>query len=122
MSETDRLVERYVNLWIEPDARIRRETVRELWADDGAHVLLAPPREIREAANGLGFRDPTFELRGHDALAARVTRSYEQFIAPGQFSFRSRKNAVRLGDVLTFNWEMIPRDGGAVVGVGQEIL
>ena len=51
-----------------------------------------------------------------------MTLSYDQFIAPGQYTFRSRNDAVRLGDVVTFHREMAARDGGAVVGVGQEIL
>jgi hypothetical protein len=36
-----------------------------------------------------------------------VTRSYQDFVAPGEFSFRRRDNAARLDDVVKFNWEMV---------------
>jgi hypothetical protein len=29
---------------------------------------------------------------------------------------------MRLHDVVKFNWEMVPRGGGAVAGVGLEVL
>jgi hypothetical protein len=51
-----------------------------------------------------------------------VTRSYEEFIASGEFVFRARDNADRLGNVVKFNWEMVPTSGGEVAGVGLEIL
>jgi hypothetical protein len=46
------LVRRYVAVWHEPDAELRRKAIRELWAEDGAHIL-QPPQEIRQAAAGL---------------------------------------------------------------------
>jgi hypothetical protein len=115
------LVDRYVALWMEANPSIRREIIRELWAPDGAHVL-EPPGEIRDAAKRLAFRAPALEARGHEALEARVTRAYEEFIAPGQFAFRSRGNASRLHDVVKFNWEMVPVGGGSAAAVGLEIL
>jgi hypothetical protein len=51
------LVRRYVALWHEPAAELRRKAVHDLWAEDGAHVL-APPQEMRQAAAGLGFPSP----------------------------------------------------------------
>jgi hypothetical protein len=50
-----------------------------------------------------------------------VTRAYEEFVAPGTFTFSSRRNADRLHDVVKFTWEMVSRDG-EVAGVGLEIL
>jgi hypothetical protein len=115
------LVDRYVALWMEANRDIRRRIIRELWAPHGTHVL-EPPREIRDAASALGFRTPALEARGYEALEARVTRAYEEFIAPGRFVFRSRDNASRLRDVVKFGWEMVPVGGGAVAAVGLEIL
>jgi hypothetical protein len=114
------LADRYVAVWKEPDATRRRNAIRELWTEDGVH-LLQPPQEIRQPAATLGMT-PTLEARGHDALQVRVTRAYEEFIAPGEFIFRSRDNAARLHDVVKFNWEMVPSGGGAVAGVGLEVL
>jgi hypothetical protein len=114
------LVDRYVALWSEPDAEQRGRAMAELWTQDGAQFL-QPPQQVREAAAGLGVT-PTLEARGHDELKVRVTRSYEEFIAPGEFVFRARDNAARLGNVVKFNWEMVPVGGGEAAGVGLEIL
>ncbi|GAA1637154.1 hypothetical protein ACFQY4_18985 [Catellatospora bangladeshensis] len=113
--------DRYVAVWSEPDAERRRAAVRELWSADAVHVL-QPPQEMRQAAEGLGFDRLVLEARGHDALEVRVTRAYEEFVAPGTFVFRSRGDVDRLHDVVKFRWEMAPRAGGDVAGVGLEIL
>ncbi|GLW98832.1 hypothetical protein [Microtetraspora sp. NBRC 16547] len=114
------LVGRYVAVWNEPDAELRRKAIAELWTEDGVQIL-QPPQEIRETAAALGLT-PILEARGHEALDVRVTRSYEEFIAPGEFFFRPRDNADRLADVVKFNWEMVPTGGGEPAGVGLEIL
>ena len=115
------LAGRYIALWNEPDAALRRKAIQVLWAEDGAHIL-QPPVEIREAAAALGFDSTTLEAHGYGALEARVTRSYDRFVAPGQYTFQPRDNAVCLHNVVKFNWEMIPADGGEVAGAGLEIL
>src|SRR6185312_14396963 len=73
------LVRRYVAVWHEPDAELRRKAVHELWAEDGAQVL-QPPEEMRRAAAGLGFPSLVLRARGHEELEARVTRTYHEFI------------------------------------------
>ncbi|MFD9740662.1 hypothetical protein [Umezawaea sp. NPDC059074] len=114
------LTDRYVAVWNEPDADVRRDTIRELWADDATHVL-RPPQDIRQAVEGLGFIATALEARGHAALEFRVTRAHEEFVAPGTFTFSSRGNADRLHDVVKFTWEMVSSDG-EVAGVGLEVL
>ncbi|MFC7530597.1 hypothetical protein [Actinoplanes sp. GCM10030250] len=115
------LTDLYVSVWGEPDAERRRDTIRRLWSADAVHVL-QPPQEMRQAAEGLGFDRLVLEARGHDALESRVTRAYEEFVAPGTFVFRSRGDADRLQDVVKFRWEMVPRTGGDPAGTGLEIL
>jgi hypothetical protein len=110
------LVETYVQLWNEPDAERRRRAVRELWAPGGRQVLL-PPEDIRERAAALGFPAATLEVRGYADLDVRVERSYEEFIAPGEYAFRLRDAPVRVGDAVTFTWDMTPNAGG-----GREML
>jgi hypothetical protein len=103
------LAGRYVAVWTEPDAELRRKVIQELWAEDGAHIL-QPPQEIRQAAAGLGFTSAVLEARGHDELQARVTRAYQDFVAPGQFTFTARDNAARLHNVVKFpgTWSPLP--------------
>jgi hypothetical protein len=114
------LVDRYVAVWNEPDTEQRRKTITELWTENGVQIL-QPPQEIRQTAAALGMT-PTLKARGHDALQVRVTRSYEDFIAPGEFIFRRRDNAARLDDVVKFNWEMVRSSDGTIAAVGLEIL
>lgn len=115
------LAGRCIALWTEPDAALRRKAIQHLWAEDGAHIL-QPPAEIREAAAALGFDSTILEASGHGALEARVTRSYERFIAPGQYTFRPRDDAVCLRNVVKFTWETVPADGGEAVSGGLEVL
>jgi len=115
------LAGRYISLWTEPDAELRRKAIRDLWAEDGTHILW-PPVEIREAAAVLGFDSTTLEAHRYGALEARVTRSYERFIAPGQYTFRPRGDAVRLRNVVKFTWETVPTSGGEALRGGLEVL
>src|SRR5215831_1004028 len=57
------LVRRYVAVWNEPDAGLRRKAIHDLWTEDGAHIL-QPPQEIRKAATALGFTSTTLHARG----------------------------------------------------------
>ncbi|MEV0534439.1 hypothetical protein [Kitasatospora sp. NPDC050463] len=115
------IADRYIAVWIEPDPALRRRLIEAVWAPDGLHVL-QPPEEIRDRAAELGFHSPTLEARGHNAVEARVARSYQEFVAAGEHTFRARDTAVRLGDVLRFTWEMVPTGGGEALGSGVEFL
>jgi hypothetical protein len=119
---TSDVVARYIALWMEPNADERREAIRDLWTADGVQVLLTPPELMREEAKRVGFDDPILEVRGYEALEVRVASAYEEFIAPGKFVFRARDNAARVGEVVTFNWDMVATDGDVTVGGGRETL
>ena len=113
--------DRYVGLWNEPSPETRRTLIRELWSEQGEHVL-QPPIQMREMARGLGFAEPRLELRGYAALEARVQLAYDDFVAGGQHVFRARENAERLRDHIKFSWEMVSTRDGSVGGVGLNIL
>jgi hypothetical protein len=115
------LAGRYVAVSTEPDAELRRKAIQELWAEDGAHILQSR-QEIRQAAAGLGFTSAVLETRGHDELQARVTHAYQEFVAPGQFTFTARDNAARLHNVVKFTWDTVPAAGGQSAGTGLEVL
>lgn len=115
------LAARYIALWTEPDAARRRSTLEGLWAADGRHVL-QPPQEIRDAAAALGFDHTTLEAHGYDAIETRVQRSYDEFVAPGRYTFRPAGDAVRLTDTVLFTWEMVELATGTVAGGGREVL
>jgi hypothetical protein len=115
------LVERYIGLWNQPSPEVRRTLIHELWREDGEHVLQAPI-EMREVARRLGFAEAGLEARGYAALEARVTRAYEDFVAPGKYVFRAKPNAERLRDHVKFNWEMVSQADAQVAAVGLDIL
>jgi hypothetical protein len=115
------LAARYIGLWNEPDPETRRKTVQALWAEDGQHILL-PPQQMHDQAVGLGFTSAALEARGHDELHARVTRAYEEFVAPGTYEFRIQEAPRQLRDVITFRWESFHREEGQVTGGGRDFL
>ena len=119
MSNARALVDRYVAIWNEPDAARRRRAVAGLWSEDALH-LLQPPQTTRDAAGALAV-EAVFQARGHEELDARVTHAYEEFVASGGYSFRFRGEAMRLGDVVKFRWEMVSKSRD-VAGVGLEFL
>ncbi|GIH20022.1 hypothetical protein Raf01_81940 [Rugosimonospora africana] len=115
------LADRYISLWTEPDARLRRSQIEALWAAKGRHVL-QPPQQFREIAAELGFDHTTLEAHGYDAIETRVLRSYDSFVAGGAYTFRARRDAVRLHDTVHFTWEMTDLAQGTVAGGGREVL
>jgi len=116
----DELADRYVAVWNEPDADVRRKTVEELWTEDGVH-LLEPPEEIVKRADEIGVA-AILEARGHDDLYRRVTRAYDEFVAPGQFVFRRHGDVAALSDMVKLRWAMMPADGEEVLAVGIDLL
>jgi len=115
----ERLAERYSAVWMEPDDERRRRLIAELWSADAIHVL-QPTQEVYEAADERAV-NPTWQVRGHDELEARVSKAYEDFVATGQMTFRVRDGAKRLGDVVTWRWEGVSPDG-EVLGAGLEFV
>jgi hypothetical protein len=113
--------ERYIGVWNEPLPEARRTLIRELWSEQGEHVL-QPPSEMRKMARRIGFAEPKLELRGYPALEARVRRAYEDFVAGGKYVFRPGPHAERLRDHIKFNWEMVSVNDGSIAAVGLNIV
>jgi hypothetical protein len=123
VTELNELVERWIALWNEPDAAMRRQALEDLWAPDTVQVLADPPQEVRDAAANLRFGAPTFEVHGLDALEARVTRAYEMFVAPGEHYFRARGSATQLlTNVVAYTWDMVARADDSVAGTGCDVM
>ena len=105
-----------------PAARSRQ--VADLWATNGAQVLVDPPQAMRDAVTELAFPVPRLEVRGHDEIDPRVTRAYEMFIEPGEYTFKpARGDAVLLAPALVgLAWDMVTVADGTVVGSGYDVL
>lgn len=125
MSEPDvqAVADDYVALWNEPDPAARHKRVRALWADDALHVLVDPPQAVRDAAADLAVPAPPLEVRGLDALDARVARAYEMFVAPGEHHFVLDGDPVVLTPwIIGVRWSMVTTAGGEAVGGGLDVL
>ena len=115
--------ERYVALWNEPDSARRRQQIALLWAPGGGQVLVDPPEEVRAAADHHQFLVPPLAVHGHEALDARVSRAYENFIAAGEHVFVAQGPATRLlGHVVSIRWEMVTTGDGTHAGGGVNVM
>ena len=115
---------RWFALWIEADAHARSKQVADLWAANGAQVLVDPPQAMRDAVTELAFPVPRLEVRGHDEIDRRVTRAYEMFIEPGEHTFRATGgDAVLLAPgLIGLAWDMAAVADGTVVGSGYDVI
>ncbi|MER7245491.1 hypothetical protein [Kribbella sp. NPDC000426] len=114
------LANRYVAVWNEPDADTRRKAIEELWTADGVH-LLEPPEEIVKRATEIGVT-ASLEARGYAELERRVTRAYDEFVAPGQYEFVPHGEAAGLRDLVKLRWAMVPAGGGEPLAIGIDLL
>ena len=101
--ELDAFVERYIAVWNEPDAAVRRRMVEELWVPDGANFT------------------KTKEWRGYEALEARVRGAHEKWVRDGGCLFRTRSADSHHGAVRLV-WDMVSTGGGQVVSIGLELM
>ena len=116
---------RWFALWTEADSQARSRQVADLWATNGAQVLVDPPQAMREAVTELAFPVPRLEMRGHDEIDRRVTRAYELFIEPGEYTFKATDDggAVLLAPALVgLAWDMVTVADGTVAGSGYDVL
>jgi len=103
MDESQNLADRYVDVWNETDQERRRIGIAELWVPEGIHYV------------------STFKAAGYDELEKRIIRSHQTNVLDGNFRFRTVKNARKLHDIVTFNWEMIAVTG-EISAAGLEFL
>jgi hypothetical protein len=111
-------------LWTEADPDARSRQVADLWATNGAQVLVDPPEAMREAAAELAFPVPPLDVRGHHEIDRRVTRAYEMFIESGEYTFTATDgDAIRLAPALVgLAWDMVTVADGTAVGSGYDVL
>src|SRR5471030_530874 len=109
MTDINLFVDRYLNIWNEPDDECRRETVRALWQEDAHHLAR------------------TLEAVGHDGIETRVRNAYEKWVKEKGCIFRLRDGVDGHHGTIKLRWEMLPaRDrhaaGGDVISIGFDFL
>jgi len=97
-------VDRYVNIWNEPDAERRRLTIRELWQEEARHLAR------------------TLEAVGHAGIETRVATAYQKWVAEKGNVFRLRDGVDGHHGTIKLRWEMLPAGGGEVISVGFDFL
>ena len=104
MTDISEFVERYVNIWNEPDTERRRQTVRDLWQADARHLA------------------HSIEAFGHEGIEGRVRTAYEKWVKEKGNIFRLRDGVDGHHDTIKLRWEMLPADGGDVISIGFDFL
>jgi hypothetical protein len=115
---------RWFALWTEADPQARSRQVADLWATNGAQVLVDPPQEVRNAATALAFPVPRLEVRGHNEIDRRVTQAYAMFVEPGVYTFQAAAgDAVLLAPALVgLGWDMVTVADGTAAGSGYDVM
>lgn len=117
------LTDHWIAQWNEPSSDERRRLIRNVWTEDGYQIMVNPPQGIRDTADRYGLPAPPVEIRGYDAMYARVTRAYEMFVAGGEYVFERQGEVIRhAGAAVALNWVMRSRADGSVAGSGLEVL
>ncbi|OAR26706.1 hypothetical protein A8W25_31230 [Streptomyces sp. ERV7] len=94
--DVDRIVERYVAVWREPDAAVRESAVARIWAPDGVEFI-----------EGTRFR-------GHEQLVDRVAEAYGLFVASGDYHLGADDHVTVHGHIAVFTVQLTYAKGPKV--------
>jgi hypothetical protein len=100
----DEFARRYVELWNEADADLRRREIAEIFAPDVMHCTKSQ------------------EARGHAEMEQRVIGSHVKWVRDGGYRFAPLGRADGHHDVVRLCWQMIPGNGGAAASLGSDVL
>lgn len=103
-NQTDALLTRYMAMWHETDAERRHAIIDSLFA--------------RKAENFTR----TMQMRGLAEITGRVDRSHTEWVANKGFIFRPTCNTDSHNHLIKFNWEMVPKAGGAAQARGLDVM
>ncbi|MFJ6324674.1 MULTISPECIES: hypothetical protein [unclassified Rhizobium] len=103
-TDLDELANRYVAVWNEPDQLERRNGIETLWLQDGLHFT------------------PTREVKGYEALEARVEESHNKFVRDQGFVFRVSGEPLGHHGVVKFYWVMVDPTSNAIKAIGSDVL
>lgn len=94
MTDVTTLVDRYIDMWNEPDATRRRTLIAEIWTPDALYV------------------DPMLRGDGREGIHAMVGKVHDQF--PGH-RFSRTSDVDGHNDQARFAWALGPEDGAPMV-------
>jgi len=97
-------IDRYIEMWNEPDPATRRATIDAMWAP------------------GAGNYTANIEAVGLDAIEDRVTNAYEKYVGTGEHRFRMHQPPVAHHGAVRVWWAMVSVGDNQVAALGQEFL
>ncbi|GIH12833.1 nuclear transport factor 2 family protein [Rugosimonospora africana] len=100
MSDFTELVGRYLAIWNEPDASVRRAAIAGVWTESGSYT------------------DPLAAVDGHDAIDALIGAARAQF--PG-LVFESNGPVDAHHNTARFGWRLVPAGGGDSIVEGFDV-
>ncbi len=100
VAEIEKVADRYIAVWNEPDAESRRQAVARLWTEDSTYT------------------DPLAAVEGRQDIERVITGVREQF--PGH-AFRLIGNADAHHNVVRFRWELVPEGTDESVVEGFDV-
>ncbi len=100
VSEIEKVADRYIMVWNEPDAKSWRHAVAGLWTEDGPYT------------------DPLATVEGQRVIEGVTTGVREQF--PGHI-FRRIGSADTHHNVVRFRWELVPEGSNEPVVEGFDV-
>jgi hypothetical protein len=101
--ELDQFVNRYIAIWNESDADLRREGIVALWSGDGVYL------------------DPSTEDRGYSAIEASIASANDELVAKGLL-FRPTETTDSHHNVIRVDWKMLPAGSEEIVATGSDFL
>lgn len=103
-TDLDELANQYVAVWNEPDHLKRRKDIENLWSPEGLHFT------------------STREVKGYDALEARVEEAHNTFVRDQGCVFRVSGEPLGHHGVVKFSWVMVDPKSDAISAAGSDIL
>ena len=104
MTDIKQFVDRYINIWNEPDDAARRQTIRDLWQEDAHHLAR------------------TLEAIGHAGIETRVKNAYDKWVKEKGNIFRLRDGVDGHHGTIKLRWDMLPAAGGEAISTGFDFL
>lgn len=101
MSDLTNTIERYLDIWNEPDATRRAEKIRDVWAANATYT------------------DPLVSVSGHEAINALIGAAREQFTGM-TFALAGPVDAHH--GVARFTWNLAPAGAAEPVVVGFDVV
>jgi hypothetical protein len=104
MTDIKQFVDRYINIWNEPDDAARRQTISDLWQEDARHLAR------------------TLEAIGHAGIETRVKNAYDKWVKEKGNVFRLRDGVDGHHGTIKLRWDMVPTAGGETISTGFDFL